>query len=288
MPNSVPPLPLHVPPCWADAATWILKEDIRRAIVIGAVDAGKSTLCRFLFDHAPRTGRTAALLDTDVGQKTVGPPASVTLLESGGMRLSFVGTTDPVRGWTRLVEGTHRLANATSADLTIINTSGLLTGPGRKLKAAKIEAAKPELLIAVGSGPDLEAVLRDHPDIPCLRLACSPEARRKTDGERRAARREAFRQYFAGATVRDLRAEDLRPMERNCHASNRLLVGLADEPGRHLGLGIVCEATRATMRVMTPVAEGRIRRIVPGSIRLDDHFSDAPVRRSPESKDPPA
>src|SRR3954451_21991417 len=66
----------------------------RHALVLGAADVGKSTFCRFLLGHLRARGRRTALLDTDVGQKTVGPPACVTLAGADRSALFFVGTTD--------------------------------------------------------------------------------------------------------------------------------------------------------------------------------------------------
>src|SRR4051812_40357735 len=222
---------MHVPPDWAAAGERIAREPVRRVLVVGAVDAGKSTLCDFLLEAAARAGRSTALLDADLGQKKVGPPACVTLAEAGGVRLSFVGTTDPVRGWGRLLEGIRRLLGTAGADLVVTNTSGLLAGPGRRLKAAKIEAIRPDLIIALGSDPSLGAILGDHPDVPGLCLAPSPEARRKSAGQRRAARREAFGRYFAGASIRVLEQEALRPRLPDDLRQPGLLVGLADAAG---------------------------------------------------------
>src|SRR5215210_1131069 len=190
-----------VPSGWRAALAAITHQDVRRVLVIGLADVGKSTFCRILLGAARASGRTAALLDTDVGQKTVGPPACVTASEESGSRLVFVGTTDPVRGWRRIVHGTRTLANAAKADLMIVNTSGLLRGPGRGLKADKMAALRPDLLIALGSGPDLEHIISDNPSIPVVRLAQSPAARRKTKAARRAAREQAFRRYFSDAVV---------------------------------------------------------------------------------------
>src|SRR3954471_20845945 len=98
-----------VPPGWSTAVAAITHPDVRRVMVIGAADIGKSTFCRVLLGAARASGRTAALLDADVGQKTVGPPACVTASEASGSRLVFVGTTDPVRGWRCVVDGTRTL-----------------------------------------------------------------------------------------------------------------------------------------------------------------------------------
>ncbi len=156
--------------------------------MVGEKDTGKSTFCRFLAQAATRSSRSTALLDTDVGQKLVGPPACVTMEDPHGLSLAFVGTINPVLGWSRLIEGTRRLAQQTNADCLIVNTSGLLAGPGRRLKAAKIDALRPDLLIAVGTGQSLEEIPQGALAPPILRVPSSPEARHKTAGERRAMR----------------------------------------------------------------------------------------------------
>ncbi len=157
-------------------------------------------------------GRNAALLDADPVQKLIGPPACVTLGQGAGQRaaaLAFIGTVNPLQGWRRLITGTGCLA-AEVGDRTplLVNTSGLLAGAGRRLKAAKIAAVRPDLLVAVGEGMELDAVLADHRTIPTTRLPRSPHARRKGEGERRALRRSAFRDYFATAPAWTL------PLER--------------------------------------------------------------------------
>src|SRR3954469_5145642 len=191
---------VHIPPDWDDAAAQVADAAVRRVLVLGAADVGKSTFCRFLLGHLRARGRRTALLDTDVGQKTVGPPACVTLAGAERSALFFVGTTDPVRGWRRILDGTGVLLDATESDVTVINTSGLLAGPGRRLKADKIAVVRPDLLIALGSGSDLERVVGDHASVPVVRLTRSPAARRKTKAARRAERQRMFRSYFREAS----------------------------------------------------------------------------------------
>jgi polynucleotide 5'-hydroxyl-kinase GRC3/NOL9 len=90
-----------VPADWAAAVRRILDGDIRRVLVLGAKDAGKSSFCRVLLRQAARAGRPAELLDADPGQKLVGPPACVTLARGPSpmpAALAFVGTLDPLRG----------------------------------------------------------------------------------------------------------------------------------------------------------------------------------------------
>lgn len=283
---------MDVPPDWAAAAERIAAGGVRRVLVLGPGDAGKSTFCRVLLRRTARDGLDVALLDADPAQKLVGPPACVTLGRGEPPALSalaFTGALDPLRGWRRSVAGVGRLAaEAAGADLLVCNTSGLLAGAGRRLKAAKIAAARPDLLVALGDGADLEAVLADHAAIPAIRLARPPLARRKGAGERRALRREAFRRYFAAAPVWTLDLRGLRreggPGGEEAPGPGRL-VALADAAGRDLALGAVLDANGAppggALRLRAPRPEVPVAALRWGALRLDEHRAEAtdPPRR---------
>jgi polynucleotide 5'-hydroxyl-kinase GRC3/NOL9 len=277
-----------VPPDWAAAAERIAAPDgARRVLVLGPGDAGKSTFCRVLLRHAAQSGRGVALLDADPAQKLVGPPACVTLGRGEPPALSalaFTGALDPLRGWRRSVAGVGRLAaEAAGADLLVCNTSGLLAGAGRRSKAAEIAAARPDLLVALGEGADLEAVLADHGGaIPALRLARPPSARRKGAGERRALRREAFRAYFAAAPVWTL---DLRGLRRECEPGGeavpgpRSLVALADAAGRDVALGVVLDGGATpggAQPLRAPRPEAPVAALRWGDLRLDEGGAERP------------
>lgn len=267
-------------PGWEKAAQRIAAPEIRRVLVLGPTDAGKSTLCRFLLQAS--AARAPALLDTDPAQKLVGPPACVTLGRRGSdgelalSALAFVGALDPLRGWRRLVAGTERLASEARTGLLLVNTSGLLRGAGRRLKAAKVAVLGPDLLIALGEDPGLEAVLADHSEVPALRLPTSPLARRKGEGERRALRRDAFRRYFEAAPVWPLSLEGLW-LEGEARLEPRQLVALSDAAGRDLALGIVldCDAQgRLLLRAPRPAAP--VAGLRWGKLRLDEEFGAMP------------
>ena len=51
----------------------------RTVLLVGGLDTGKTTLSRMLLRAAVEAGRLSAFIDADVGQKSVGPPATVTL-----------------------------------------------------------------------------------------------------------------------------------------------------------------------------------------------------------------
>jgi polynucleotide 5'-hydroxyl-kinase GRC3/NOL9 len=265
--------PLHIPPEWAAAAEHV-RHSVHRIIVLGARDTGKSTFCRYLTEMSLRSGRSTALLDTDVGQKTIGPPACVTMSDARGLSLAFVGTTNPVPGWQHLIRGMRALVQRTDADLLVVNTSGLVAGPGLRLKAGKIDELQPGLLITLGENPALAAIADGRRPLPVLRLPSSPMARRKTDGERRAVRREAFRSYFAGDAI--LRLERAMIQEADAHAPlpAGLLVGLSDRDGSDIGMGLLKGAADDTIDVLAPVAPEKITRIALGLLCLDDKFTE--------------
>lgn len=256
----------------------VLAEAPRRVIVVGAVDVGKSSFCLTLIAAALEHGRPAALLDSDVGQKMVGPPTAVTCSEAGRTdrlsQLAFVGTTDPVRGFSDVVRGTGELARGSGAELTVVNTSGLLAGAGRRLKAEKVRAVRPDLIVALGDDPALQPILSDQAALPVLHLKRRPGARRKTEGERRAARREAFRSYFATARPRDLTA--LEPSDVQLIEGQ--LLGLRSVDGRDLALGIAMTAGPGpTLRVFAPEIGLAAAHVVPGKIALDAKFEAVPL-----------
>jgi len=82
----------------------ILAAELRRILVLGATGVGKSSFCRFLGERLLSAGREVAVVDADIGQKDIGPPAAVTLgyprlstplEEIRPVRFFFVGATSP-------------------------------------------------------------------------------------------------------------------------------------------------------------------------------------------------
>jgi polynucleotide 5'-kinase involved in rRNA processing len=143
-------------------------------MVLGAPDTGKSTLCRYLVFRAYLKGHQAALVDLDLGQSHLGPPATLGLglfpprrpgddgLHPEG--LYFIGRTSPVGSILEVVVGCRVLVDlALSQGYTrvVVNTSGLVQGPGAlRLKRAQAELLHPTLLLALQRDRELELLLR--------------------------------------------------------------------------------------------------------------------------------
>lgn len=210
---------IDIPPSWARSAEVILRQRHRKVLVVGAADRGKSTYCQFLAATLYTAGFKVAFVDADIGQKDLGPPATISLgyLETTASLslarlagLYFVGSVDPIRYFLPIVVGTRRLVDASRAPFVIIDTTGLVQGPGRILTTFQIESLQPDLLVAIEKEGELGPLVKAYRQYPLLRLRSSPQALPKSREARRAAREHAFRRYFADATAVTLDLKRLR------------------------------------------------------------------------------
>jgi polynucleotide 5'-hydroxyl-kinase GRC3/NOL9 len=201
---------------WAAAIERVLERK-GTVMLLGAPDTGKTTLARDLVNAAvARDLGRVALLDADVGQGEIGPPGTVALAtvrapvealaELKAERLSFVGATSPPGHLLAVVTGVRRLADEAQrrdAALIVVDTSGLVQGAvARSLKQAKVDLLRPETVLALQAGTELEGVLRlieTASEATVLRLPPYPGARPKPPGLRRARRSARFYHRFERA-----------------------------------------------------------------------------------------
>ena len=271
----------------------------RVAVLIGGMDSGKSTLGRKIAGAAVRAGRTVAYIDADLGQKTVGPPTSVTLrvlreaadADQEAMTrpegLYFVGSTSPQGQLLPLVVGTGRLLTRAwdeGADLVVVDTSGLVSGVyGQLLKYHKIELLEPDVVIGLQRGEELDPILgivHRFFDSEVVELPVDPEVRSLSVEERARNREAAFARYFAAPLqrwrVKPTVFMPALPALFEHSQLDRLLVGLSDGEGTYIGLGYLeYSDEEGVLRLLSPV-EGGPKALKLGSVRLEDGFK---VRR---------
>ena len=199
---------MDIPSSWDWSATQIVHSSWRKILVIGAVDRGKSTYCHFLSQRLLATGATTAVVDADVGQKDIGPPAAITLgYPQPDVALSqvqpaawyFVGAVSPAGHLLPAVLGARQLVDMARASRVIINTTGFVHGLGRVLKGYKIDAVQPDVIVAIARGHELSALLTPYRHHRTLRITPSPRAIVKTPQQRQSNRERAFAAYFASA-----------------------------------------------------------------------------------------
>ena len=196
-------------------------------VLLGASDSGKTTLCRILAGHWRAAGRTVGLVDGDIGQSSIGPPATVGLailppdhrfpVSPFPRLLYFVGSTSPPGHFLPHILGTQTLvqtARGQGAEIVLVDTTGLISGAAAaSLKWHKLQAIRPQHVLALQREGELEPILRlveGQRNLEIHRLPVSGKATRRSHATRRAYREERFQEYFAPASRHDLQWKDLR------------------------------------------------------------------------------
>lgn len=185
--------------------------------VLGATDTGKTTLCSYLLRALCDRGLRVAYLDADLGQSTLGPPATLSLAIYSGSspalplygilphRMVFIGATSPEGHLLATTVGVWRLveeARSAGSEVLLVDTSGLVYGgAARELKFQKIRLLRPDYLAALQRGGEVEHLLLPHErsGVRVVRLPVSDQALRHSREQRQAFRQRRFREYFRGA-----------------------------------------------------------------------------------------
>jgi polynucleotide 5'-kinase involved in rRNA processing len=256
-------------------------------MVIGDAETGKTHLARELAKAAAAAGRTVAFVDGDVGAATVGPAACVGLrilsspsdLETLDVpdELRFVGAVEPNGVVLPHVVAVSALVDIarTAADLIILDTTSTITGVvGQTVKYHIAELAKPDLVIALRRGSELEPVigmLRRFLSIRVAELEPPDDLVPMDPIMRHEVRAAAFRRDLGTDPPRwRVQTTVFAPTLPDGFDVSRLqsmLVGVQDEHGRCMGLGVL-EHAEGAVRVATQHGD-EMRGLRLGSMRLD-------------------
>jgi polynucleotide 5'-hydroxyl-kinase GRC3/NOL9 len=264
-------------------------------VLVGGLDTGKSTLSRSLLAAAIAAGRRPAYVDADVGQKSVGPPATITLRTVAAPEdleperfpqqesMAFVGSISPEGHLLPVLTGVatlHRKAIDDGADFIVVDTSGLVSGVhGQVLKYHKVELLRPDLVVGLQRGEELLpllGVIQRFFATEVVPLGLHPGVVPTTVDQRAENREQAMRRYFSGELHRfrvkpTVFMPALPPLFdlANLH---RILVGLSDGAGGTTGLGYLEHAPEeGVLRLISPVAAGP-KALRLGSVRLEEGF----------------
>jgi len=184
---------------------------------IGDVDSGKTTTLTFVANELINFGYRVGIVDSDLGQKGILPPATVSLgiVEENFSSLSeiaphlhyFVGITTPAQYIGETVVGVKRLVDVARSlvDVVLIDTTGFVTGPGFELKRLKIEAVRPDLVVFIQSTGERKRSIENlmavsSPLTETVLLKRSERVKPYSHEERRAIRTVKWRTYFSGSS----------------------------------------------------------------------------------------
>ncbi|MEM4900076.1 MAG: Clp1/GlmU family protein [Thermofilum sp.] len=207
-----------VPESWVKAAEEIASTGPKRILVVGDIDSGKTAFSTLLLNTLVREGgRKIAVIDADVGQKSIGPPGALGmgLAEQPAVSLSsvafedgfFIGSFTPAGLLHRAVVGAlllSRKAEALGADTVLVDTAGWVhEWGGRELKLTEALALQPDFIVFVGAEEELSQVYKPISGLfPSVRVDSPSVLRRRSREERREYRRYLYRRWFSGALER--------------------------------------------------------------------------------------
>lgn len=257
------------------------------SMLIGGLDTGKTTLGLAAVRQALAMGKTPVLVDADVGNSAIGPPACVSMKvfrspddlerldEPDG--LHFVGTITPSRLVLQHVVATAVMAQRARelGDCIIIDTTAVASGvAGETLKYHKTELCRPDRVVALQRGEEMEPVvgmLRRFLGADVTTISTDPGIFPVSPDTRARQRAEGFARALPAPLdrwkVRPTVFAPTLPVGLNLGRLDRVLVGVQGSDGGCLGLGVLSHEDD-TLRVMTNVGEG-MTGLRLGSLRLD-------------------
>jgi polynucleotide 5'-hydroxyl-kinase GRC3/NOL9 len=187
-------------------------------LVLGGVDSGKTTWVRGAAQALAGAGRLVAVVDCDLGQGEIGPPATVgvalaapgaawdVLRELPPLAAYFVGSTSPSRHTLDVCVGAvqmARIVKKSRPDIVLIDTDGMVGGANaRAFKRRLAELLLPRVVLALARGPELGPLLTafqgmDAPDV--WQVPAAAETGRKTAAARTTRRAARFLSALQGA-----------------------------------------------------------------------------------------
>lgn len=272
-----------------------MEELLRRrgtVLVLGASDSGKSTLARYLIEGFLAHGVRAAFVDSDIGQSSLGLPGTISmkvfdspadLADFSPKRVFFIGAMSPARAIPRMIDGTRGMveaARAGGAEAVVVDTTGLISGEvGRALKMGKVRALRPDHVVAIQRGEELEHILSLIRGPGLHRLRASRLAKRRSRPARIAYREGKFASYMKGARTASLKAEgrefvlrgrpiEMKGMKEMKEVETGTLLGL-NRGEETIAVGVLLGIKEGKVIVRTPLrAFSGINRVLIGEMTI--------------------
>ncbi len=214
-----------IPSSWLRAAERVLASKKPEIImIVGAADSGKTSLCTYLANSAVKNKRRVAVIDADLGQSDIGPPATVglaylkkpikDLFNIKASEVCFVGSTNPSGASARVLNCIVFFKNTAfqhNADFLVINTDGWIEGKEAvDYKWNLATAVTPNVVMGLGSEKELEPMLSNLTEPLFLKVE-TPSAVKKRDKEQRKALRElSYKKYLKNSKVRILYLKQIK------------------------------------------------------------------------------
>jgi len=188
------------------------------AIVLGAVDSGKTSFCTYLINRLLHEKRKVAILDGDLGQSDIGPPCTLAyafvakpvtdLFDLKEKDAFFIGTTSPSGHTDKVVEGLTTLKKeilSNEPDVVLIDTDGWVEGEdAANYKIQLTGKLEPDIIFWIQQKDELTPILSAFGECKNV-LVDSPSTIGQRNREKRRNLRElGYVKYLRNSKVQSL------------------------------------------------------------------------------------
>ncbi|MEZ0346600.1 MAG: Clp1/GlmU family protein [Infirmifilum sp.] len=281
-----------IPKEWYETAELLKNRENRRILIVGDIDSGKTSLATLIVNTLVSSGDKVAVIDADVGQKSIGPPGTVGLgiTETEVYSLSnipmldafFIGSNTPAGIIHRSISGVAALTRKGEkvADRLVIDTTGWVTEhEGRELKFFKTLLVEPDVVLLVGGSTQLAQVARVLELFSrILRVPKPPVVYGRDKTDRREYRKYVYSKYLAQAAVKSIPLEKTRfaysfftggyPLQSNEVARLQSLLGVevywAERADDYLGAVVASQPIQQSIELVKNLFSVRHVRILTG------------------------
>ena len=209
-----------IPPSWVKSCEELLNLETKpvTAMVLGAVDSGKTSFCTYLINKILQEKRRVAILDGDLGQSDIGPPSTVAytfvtkpitdLFNLQAKNAFFVGETSPSGAASKVIEGLASLEKeilANDPEFVIVNTDGWIEGEcAVNYKVQLVDGLKSDVIFCIQQKDELAPLLNALEKLKKVVVESPPAIRQRDTEKRRSLRELGYIKYLRNAKVQSL------------------------------------------------------------------------------------
>ncbi len=263
-------------------------------MVLGAADVGKSSFCTYMVNKLVDAKSRVAILDGDIGQSDIGPPACVgyavassPITELYNLRLQngyFVGVISPVKAIAQTLKGLTCLiteAQAKQVDYVLVNTDGFVSGDvAISYKLSLIKELKPDVVVGLQLQGELDPLLSYLGGGGVMIVEPSQAVSLRNPEKRKIIREMTYAKYLRKSKlhcipISQITLEPRNGVPKNQEPEKGLLVGLYSRGTRFLGIGVLrsVNVERKTLKIQTAVRSKPFR-LVFGKVRLNEKLQE--------------
>ena len=282
-----------VPDSWMETAQTILETGRGKAVVVGNVDSGKSAFCTILANLALESGMKTGILDADLGQSDIGPPATigygiveshlVSLSEVTPALLYFIGYISPEPVTLRVIDGIEKLLNnAKKVDMLVVNTDGwVLDDQAVIYKKLIIDSIEPDYVVGIGKESEIKPLLQ-LTKTSSFQISSPSTVLKRSRDQRKQLREFGYRRFLTDGKLSTVNTDKVQVFRSDGKMVNPKnvdqslvgsLVGLLDDHDWLLGIGVLMQIVSQGFQVFSPVTKG-FSKVEIGAVKIDEHGNE--------------